>query len=76
MMQHPKFTTNSTSWYAIKDSKIPFFYYSPAALFDRKIILKKGETLRLKYRVWVLPGTEAKQQLQEKFDQYLKNVTN
>jgi type 1 glutamine amidotransferase len=76
MMQHPKYTTNSTSWYAIKDPKIPFFYYSPAALFDSKIILKKGETLRLKYRVWVLPGTEAKQQLQEKFVQYLKNVTN
>ena len=75
MMQHPKYTTNSTSWYAIKDPKIPFFYYSPAALFDRKIILKKGETLHLKYRVWVLPGTETKQQLQEKFDQYLKNST-
>ncbi len=76
MMQHPKFTTNSTSWYAIKDPKTPFFYYSPAALFDRKIILKKGETLRLKYRILVLTGTESKQQLLEKYEQYLKNNTN
>ena len=76
MMQHPKFTANSTSWYAIKDTKIPFFYYSPAILFDRKIILKKGETLNLKYRVWVLQGTETKQQIREKFDSYLKKNTN
>jgi hypothetical protein len=71
ILQHPQFTPKSSSWYLINDQKIPFYYYSPAILFDKKIVLKKGETLRLKYRIWLLPGKISKEQLQEKFDQYL-----
>ena len=70
MFQHPQFTTSSTGWYVINDPKVPFYYYSPAVLFDKKIILRKGETLQLKYRIWVLPGLFTKKELQEKFKQY------
>lgn len=72
VLQHPQFTTSSTSWYVINDPKIPFYYYSPAILFDRNIVLKKGETLILKYRLWMLPGKVTKDKLQEKYEQYLK----
>jgi len=71
VLQHPKFTTNTASWYVINDPKIPFYYYSPAILFDGKQILKKGETLTLKYRIWMLPGTITKDKLQQMFEQYL-----
>ncbi len=71
IFENPKFTTNSTSWYVINDTKIPFYYYSPAVLFDRKIVLKKGNTLHLKYRVWILPGIVNKEKLQDKFNQYI-----
>jgi len=71
VLQHPKFTTNTASWYVINDPKIPFYYYSPAILFDGKLILKKGETLTLKYRIWMFPGEITKDKLQQKFEQYL-----
>ena len=71
VLQHPKFTTNTASWYVINDPKIPFYYYSPAILFDGKLMLKKGETLALKYRIWMLPGAVTKDKLQQKFEQYL-----
>jgi len=71
VFQHPKFTTNPANWYVINDPKIPFYYYSPAILFDNKIVLKMGETLTLKYRIWMLPGAVTKDKLQEKFEQYL-----
>lgn len=71
VLEHPTFTPGSTSWYVISDPKIPFFYYSPAILFDGKLILKMGETLRLKYRIWILPGIVTKAKLQQKYEQYL-----
>jgi type 1 glutamine amidotransferase len=72
IMQNPAYTTSATSWYVINNPEIPFFYFSPAILFDHKIMLKKGEVLHVKYRVWILPGAVQKADLQVKFDQYLK----
>jgi Oxidoreductase family, C-terminal alpha/beta domain len=37
----------------INNPDIPFYYFSPAVLYDGKIILKKDDVLRLKYRVKV-----------------------
>jgi len=71
IFQHPKFTTSSTRWYLINDQSIPFFYCSPAILYDHKLILKKGENIHLRYRIWILPGTFTGDQLQEKFDNYV-----
>lgn len=70
IMQHPGFTASSSSWYVIEDQNIPFYYFSPAVLFDRKIILRKGEILHLKYRIWIIPGVYQKKNLQEKFNEY------
>jgi type 1 glutamine amidotransferase len=70
IMQHPALLTSSSSWYVIEDLNIPFYYFSPAVLFDRIIILRKGEILHLKYRIWILPGVYTKKNIQEKFDEY------
>ena len=76
ILQNPEFTTPTTSWYVINDPKVPFYYFSPAVLFDGRIILKKGDTLHLKYRVWILPGKEGKAALQAKYDEYLNNTSH
>jgi len=73
IFQNMKFSTPNTSWYVINTPEIPFFYYSPAVLYDGKIILKKGETLHLKYRTWIIPGNTSQEELQAKYDDYLKN---
>ena len=74
IMQNPDFTTPVTSWYVINDPVIPFYYYSPAVLYDGKIILKKGESLQLKYRIIILPGKPEKYQLHAKYEEYLNKV--
>lgn len=71
VLTDPKVTTSSTSWYVIRDPQIPFYYYSPAALFDHSIVLKKGEKLQLKYRIWILPGLISRADLQEKYLNYI-----
>jgi type 1 glutamine amidotransferase len=71
IMQNPDFTTPATSWYVINDPLIPFYYYSPAVLYDGNIILKNGESLQLKYRIYILPGIPAKDELQNKYEDYV-----
>ena len=71
IINQPGFTLKSSSWYVINDPQVPFYYYSPAVIFEKNILLKKGESLRLKYRVWMLGGEVSKEQLQQKYKQYL-----
>ena len=71
ILNRSEHTPKSARWYVINDPQVPFYYFSPAVLFDHNIVLKKGESLRLKYRIWMLPGSVTKGVLQEKQDQYL-----
>lgn len=74
IFQNLKFSTSNTSWYVINEPDKPFFYYSPAVLYDGKIILKKGETLHLKYRTWIIPGSASSKELQKRYDEYINNL--
>jgi type 1 glutamine amidotransferase len=70
MFQHPDYTTETTRWYYLTDKNHPFFFFSPAALYDGNYQLNKGESLILKYRVWIL--SEASDEiLAEKFHHYI-----
>jgi type 1 glutamine amidotransferase len=71
ILQNPEFTTPSSSWYLINNPDIPFYYFSPAVLYDGKIILKKDDVLRLKYRVWVFAGKTGKEEIESKYKEYL-----
>ena len=73
ILQNLQFSAPTTSWYVINNPEIPFFYYSPAVIFDGKIILRKGQTLHLKYRTWILGGKTDIEKLQSKYDEYQKN---
>jgi hypothetical protein len=74
IIQDPEFTTSNTSWYIIRTPSIPFFYYSPAVLYDGPITLKKGEKLKLKYRVLIIPGKTSKEELEKKYNEYLNGI--
>jgi type 1 glutamine amidotransferase len=64
-------TTETTRWYLINDPKTPFYYVSPAVLYNGRIVLRKGEKLNLRYRIWILPGRPEKASLISKYEQYL-----
>jgi type 1 glutamine amidotransferase len=70
IIQDPEYTTEVTSWYIINDPATPFYYFSPAAIYDGKIILRKDDKLRLRNRVWILPGEINAQELDEKYNEY------
>ena len=71
---HPGFSTSSTSWYVIENPGIPFFYYSPSALYEHSYLLKPNEPLELKYRIWILAGEINEQTLNEKYESFLNEV--
>jgi len=74
IIQDPGFTTTNTSWYIIRTPDIPFFYYSPAVLYDGKIILNKGDQLHLKYRVCIIPGKTGREELEKKYNEYVNQI--
>lgn len=49
--QDPQFRSETSTWYIINDPLIPFYYFSPAVIFDRPVVLKKGASWKLKYRI-------------------------
>lgn len=51
--QDPQYRSETSSWYIINDPLIPFYYFSPAVIFDRPVVLKKNVKWQLKYRIWV-----------------------
>jgi hypothetical protein len=72
MFQHPGYTTELTRWYFLTNADQPFFFFSPAAVYDGRIEIKKGESLVLKYRVWILSETD-ETDLADKYHHYLYN---
>ena len=54
--QDPPYTPESCRWYTINDPLIPFYYYSPAILYDHRLVLKRGQTMQLKYKVRMIAG--------------------
>ena len=74
IFRHPDYSTEATSWYFITNPSVPFFYFSPSALYDHSYLLKPKEPLELKYRIWILAGKVDAQNLNEKYENYLNEV--
>lgn len=70
ILQHPDYTTEFTRWYFIINPAQPFFFFSPAAVYNGKIELKKGDVIMLKYRVWVL-STADEHTLEAKYHDFM-----
>ncbi len=54
--QDPQYRSETNTWYIINDPIYPFYYFSPAVIFDRPVVLKKGASWRLKYRIQMIEG--------------------
>ena len=53
IIDHPSNPNHPNKWFISNDPGTPFYYFSPALIFDRKLVLKKGDKLHLKYRLLV-----------------------
>jgi type 1 glutamine amidotransferase len=55
IFDHPDNFNYPSKWFISKTLDHPFYYFSPAVIFNSKHVLKKGDKLHLKYRLLVLP---------------------
>jgi type 1 glutamine amidotransferase len=62
---------NGWAWYSVNDGQLPFYYFSPAYLYHKPLILKKGEKIKLSYRILHLPGEVNADLLNEEFQKYI-----
>lgn len=70
IFDHPENINHPGKWFISNDTETPFYYFSPALIFDQKLILKKGEKLHLKYRLLVSSGEINQTKLQSNWNQF------
>ncbi|MDP2337392.1 MAG: PmoA family protein [Bacteroidota bacterium] len=70
IFDHPANLNHPNKWFISNDPETPFYYFSPAVIFDSKLILKKGEKLHLKYRLLVSTGEIDQTKLQSTWNQF------
>jgi hypothetical protein len=64
------------AWYSVNNPEFPFYYFSPAYLYLKPQLLKKGERIKLKYRILHLEGDVKREELKNEYDNYLNSITN
>ncbi len=72
ILKNPLYTTKNTRWYVISDPNVPFYYFSPAILFDGKISLNRNDKLTLKYRIWIMPHKTDWIIMEKKYREYAR----
>lgn len=71
---HPDSRRKEAGWYLTNNPHDPFFYFSPAYLFHKSLVLKKGESLNLKYRVGHYTGEVTRESLSEDYSGYATDL--
>lgn len=72
IMISPESKRDGAAWYSVNNPDLPFYYFSPAVLYFKHILLKKGDTLHLKYKVLHLEGEVTGDSLEAEFRKYAK----
>jgi hypothetical protein len=71
IMVPPSSCRDGWAWYSANNEQLPFYYFSPAYLFYKPLVLKKGEQINLNYRILHLSGETGKQDLTNEYQKYI-----
>lgn len=71
IFDHPQNLNHPNKWFISNDAETPFYYFSPALIFDSKLILKKGDKVHLKYRLLVNAGELDQIKLNSTWEQFI-----
>ena len=74
IMVSPDSQTDGNAWYSFNTKDLPFYYFSPAILYYKPLLLIKDQKLKLKYRVLHLLGEMETSKLENEFCNYLKST--
>ena len=70
IFDHPTNPNHPNKWYISNDPAVPFYYFSPAPIFDKKLVMKKGEKLHLEYRLLVSSGKINQEKILSNWNQF------
>jgi len=73
MMDHPKNLNAPEPWWISNDTKIPFYYFSPAPLFYGDHVMAPRQQLRLHYRLLVQSVELTEGQIEKLYDAFIRN---
>lgn len=76
IFDHPDNLNHPTPWFIVEDEQQPFYYFSPAPIFNGPYVLKKGERLELKYKMKFYLDEVSKEILDQDYKNYLKQGKN
>ena len=76
IFDHPDNLNYPTPWFIVEDEEQPFYYFSPAPIFNQPHLLKKGERLELKYKMKFYSDEVSKEMLDRDYKNYLKQGKN
>jgi hypothetical protein len=66
----PNSHVKGEAWYSVNTNDLPFYYFSPAILYYKPMLLLKGETLVLNYRISHFQGKVSQTELEKEFQDY------
>ena len=66
ILDHPKNLNSPASWYLVSEKIRYFSYFSPAVICYAPLVMSKGQTLALRYRIFIHPGKWEPAKLKEK----------
>ena len=70
IVNDPHSIRDGAAWYSVNTNELPFYYFSPAFLYKKPLVLSKGEKIHLKYRILHLNGTMDNSKLNKEFNKY------
>ncbi|MCX6262428.1 MAG: PmoA family protein [Bacteroidia bacterium] len=73
MMGNPKNLNSPEPWWISNDTKIPFYYFSPAPLFYGSLVMAPSQQLRLHYRLFVQSMELTEDQIEKQYKLFIEN---
>ena len=70
-MIYPKTHREGSAWYSVNSEEEPFYYFSPAFLYYKPLILKKEEKLVMKYKIVHWPDSVNSSLLEKEYQNYI-----
>lgn len=71
---HPNSQRKGAAWYSVNTNDLPFYYFSPAYLYKKPLVLLKGEKLILNYRINHFAGEMNQAALEKEFKKYTVKI--
>lgn len=71
IFDHPDNLNYPTPWFVVDTEDLPFYYFSPAPVFNQPQVMKKGDDLKLNYRMQFYAGETSRERMEKDFKTYI-----